>query len=430
MNVCFQYNFHPVGQGLFASGSLYEANAPQPRFVWVYDCGCLPTQPPIDWNAKIFELYRLTRGKRSIDLLTLSHFDDDHIAGVTALLGRFRVETLVLPYVPLWERLLIPFAKGIGPGDARMEYFLNPITYLRNIGGENLGRIIVVEPGEEDGPFVEPEGLPREPDLGDRPWKLKAKTKHTNAGETSAEDFGNASPQTESLPSGQPLTVEGLWEYCPYNAKRRDAQTPDFKALVEGLRDRLMKPVIAGDTSGDAKRQIDLAGLKKAYDVEYGSNARQRNIISLFLYAGPVYPTWQEHKLLSPLEIANWAYPARYPCYYRVHPHAPGHTQKCSILYTGDGYLNTVKSFNSLNSSLGVNRMSKLGVVQVAHHGARGNWHEGLAGKLDPAFSVFSSDPARGNTYHPHAEVLRDFWPYSPIQVNQEGASYCGWLLR
>jgi hypothetical protein len=45
---------------------------------------------------------------------------------------------------------------------------------------------------------------------------------------------------------------------------------------VEGLRDKLLNPLLAGDTSGDAKRKIELAGLKKAYDVEYGSNARQR----------------------------------------------------------------------------------------------------------------------------------------------------------
>jgi hypothetical protein len=56
MNVCFQYDFHPAGQGLFASGCLYQANTPPRRFMWVYDCGCLPTTPPMDWNAKMNQL--------------------------------------------------------------------------------------------------------------------------------------------------------------------------------------------------------------------------------------------------------------------------------------------------------------------------------------------------------------------------------------
>jgi hypothetical protein len=426
MNVCFQYDFHPVGQGLFASGCLYESNKPQPRFVWVYDCGTLPSDPPLDWNVKMQQLHQFIRGKTSIDLLTLSHFDDDHIAGVTALLARFRVETLMLPYVPLWERLLIPFQKGIEPGNRLMEYFLNPIAFLREIGGNNLGRIIEVEPGEEDGPAFESEGgdFPREPDLGDAPWKLKAKTKLQDVEEKSGADADKNVTQKETLASGQPLTVQGLWEFCPYNAKRRDERTPDFRAMVEELRDKLLNTVNAAD------RDAALANLKATYDGEFLGNERQRNIISLFLYAGPVYPTWQEYKIVSPFLTSPPFYPGRYPCYYRVHPHAPGHTQKCSILYTGDGYLNTSKCFNSLNSSLGANRMPNLGVVQVAHHGSRTNWHLGLAAKLNPVFSVFSSDPMRGNTYHPHAEVLRDFWPHSPIQVNDSGASYCGWLLR
>src|ERR1035441_6457924 len=129
MNVCFQYDFHAVGQGLFASGCLYQANTRQPRFIWVYDCGCMPTVPPMDWTAKMNQLALFTRGKERIDLLTLSHFDNDHITGVTALLARFQVNTLMLPYVPLWERLLIAFASNIGPGDERMGYFVDPVAY-------------------------------------------------------------------------------------------------------------------------------------------------------------------------------------------------------------------------------------------------------------------------------------------------------------
>ena len=384
MNVCFQYDFHAVGQGLFASGCLYQANTRQPRFIWVYDCGCMPTVPPMDWTAKMNQLALFTRGKERIDLLTLSHFDNDHITGVTALLARFQVNTLMLPYVPLWERLLIAFASNIGPGDERMGYFVDPVAYLQNIAGGGIGQVIVVRPSEGEEP-TESAGAPVTDPSGDRLWKLLARSEHPSAGDPLAQEFGKVAPQTEFLSSGQPLTVEGLWEFVPYNAKRSEEIAPRFTADVEKLRDRLLSPQKASDI------EAALAALKAAYDDEFGSNARQRNILSLFLYAGPVYPTWQENKLMSPFSTSFPFYPSRHPCYYRVHHHAPGHTRKCSLLYAGDGYLNTANTFDSLNFCLGAPRMTELGVVQVAHHGARGNWHAGLAAKLDPAFNVFSS---------------------------------------
>ena len=93
MSVCFHYHFHPVKQGLFASGVLYKANTPRPLFLWVYDCGTVSSQSPLEWPEKVAELKRFAHGKESIELLTLSHFDNDHISGVTALLGQFSVAT-------------------------------------------------------------------------------------------------------------------------------------------------------------------------------------------------------------------------------------------------------------------------------------------------------------------------------------------------
>jgi hypothetical protein len=54
------------------------------------------------------------------------------------------------------------------------------------------------------------------------------------------------------------------------------------------------------------------------------------------------------------------------------------------------------------------------------HHGARGCWHTGVAKALSPYFSVFSSDPDRSPLKHPHAEVVRDFLPYGPVQVDKK----------
>ena len=74
--------------------------------------------------------------------------------------------------------------------------------------------------------------------------------------------------------------------------------------------------------------------------------------------------------------------------------------------------------WDTLSHYLDQRRAIRTCVLQVPHHGARANWHDGLAISSIPAISVFSSDP-RHSYGHPHAEVLRDFWAFRPVQVDQ-----------
>lgn len=413
MTICYHYHFHPVGQGLFASGSLYEANRQHPRFLWVYDCGSATLKLDAIWNCKVCDLQRFTHDKKVIDLMTLSHFDEDHITGVAALMSQFEVETLLLPYAPLWDRLEEAFSTGMALDSEAMRYALNPVGFLREQGV--IRRVILVMPSEGEGP--EP---PNGPGIfPDGPWKLGGRTKKVPEDDDYAQDFG-MTEEVELLLPGANLSIEALWEFVPYNRPRRDVR-PEFVAEVKRRREALLH-------GPEEDRENVLKGLKSYYEAQIAKNGRQRNNISLFLYAGPVYATWDVRKLLYQHGDSLMAYPSRPPCYCRKHSTAPGIRDQCSILYSGDGYLNTKGTYNQLEKYLGAGRLGSLAVFQVNHHGAKGNWKEGLAAKLRPHISVFSSDPARGNTYHPHAEVLRDFWTYHPVQVNKIGHSSGGWL--
>lgn len=64
--------------------------------------------------------------------------------------------------------------------------------------------------------------------------------------------------------------------------------------------------------------------------------------------------------------------------------------------------------------------MAHTAFFQVMHHGSRRNWHQGLAAKIQPSISLFSSDPAHRRFKHPDGEVLRDFWPYGAVQIDRE----------
>ena len=86
---------------------------------------------------------------------------------------------------------------------------------------------------------------------------------------------------------------------------------------------------------------------------------------------------------------------------------------------TGDGNLKDPAKWESLTEYLDARRAMRTSVFQVPHHGARANWHDGLAALASPMTSIFSSDP-RHSYGHPHAEVLRDFWPFGVVQVDQQ----------
>lgn len=419
-HACFHYQFHPVGQGLFASGCLYQSNAPEPRFLWVYDCGSVTFQARAWWDTQAAQLKEFAHGRANLDLLTLSHFDQDHINGVISLLAQFRVDMLMLPYAPLWQRLLIAFRGNHHRNPGIMDYFIDPVRFLRALG--HTGRIVLVPPAEEELP--PPAG--RASELPDKPWPLTGPIKRVDPNESKVIEFGTtAADALECLDAGAGLDVLGLWEFCPYNTPLMQPPA-DFSAMVAPFRGDLLN-------AAPEARQVALDALKAAYDAAFanagGTRAWRRNVISLSLYGGPVYPTWRACKMTGDHGAALPVFPQRLPCYYRAHLYAPGETEKCGILYSGDSYLNDDAAYNHLTGYLGQERMRRLGVFQVNHHGSRYNWHPGLAAKLVPWLSVFSSDRRRNPPGHPHAEVWDDFAAHQPVQVHPTGHGAGGWML-
>ena len=76
-----------------------------------------------------------------LDLLTLSHFHNDHINGVVDLPKAVGAATVMLPWAPLWHRLPIGFDQGLQAGDAEMLFFVDPVAYLTQEAGEGFERI-------------------------------------------------------------------------------------------------------------------------------------------------------------------------------------------------------------------------------------------------------------------------------------------------
>lgn len=420
MSIRFQYNFHSVGQGLFASGYLSEASRSQPNFVWVYDCGTSSSRGLL--ADGICELTKESKGRGVLDLVAISHFDQDHINGISQLLGKFRIDTLLLPYMPLWKRMLIAFEERVSINEGLIGFFLDPTSFLLSVPGAQVGRIIYVLPTDVDGgvPTDDRGRVPPGPAKLDRDPKIHFECERPKEYEEMRLLHGGAGQTAiEFLKRGSRITIQGVWEFVPYNDDSEIDAPLEFQQWVAALRDQLL------NHSSRRGRERMLGALQRKYDRMFGRGDEQRNSISLFLYAGPLYESWRCTRLIDfhtrpqPRTIGRRSIRARRPSGFDP--------SKCSILYTGDGYLDTSEKLGRLISFLTNQRVNRLAVLQVMHHGAEGNWHRGVAAALAPTFSAFSSDPDHKKFGHPHAVVLRDFWRYGPVQIDKtSGAIWTG----
>lgn len=414
-SVHFRYHFFAVGQGLFTCGMLYRDNERYPRFVWVYDCGT--TSSPQLIKEAIDELAGMIGQSQRVDLLVLSHFDHDHISGVCKLIGGFHIGTLLLPYMRREHLLLAAFGEKVDPTDPLIDFFVNPVDYLGRIGGLGIGRIAFVQPSGGEGPPPSTGQTTDSPLPGDGPVEVVI-SEDRNFPISAREWLSQRRNNTGRglipffLRRNSAVTVQGLWEFVPYNDDIDFELPPEFIAQVEYFK----KTLLSSDV--ESERVTALRALKETYVHTFGDSSEERNAISLFFYSGPIYGSWHHTELLGFSHYPYHFFPRLHRCWHWANI-SHGDRARCSLLYTGDGYLDSPDKLNRLLEYMRSDRMERVGTFQVMHHGSDSNWFKGVAAKIAPLFSVFSSDPAHKKFGHPHGSVLRDFWPYSPVQVDK-----------
>ena len=149
-----EFTIHPVGQGLFYSGKITHNN--QVKFRMVFDCGSITAGA----GQEEVKLYRDADflGKKVLDLLVISHFDQDHVNHIGKLLADgIKVKKLVMPFISFSERLIlvakfIDLNDGFNPDD---DFFLRFVIDPLGAMNENLdgdSDIFLIENGS-DGPI-------------------------------------------------------------------------------------------------------------------------------------------------------------------------------------------------------------------------------------------------------------------------------------
>ena len=403
------HDFKPVGQGLFVYGRVTfqtipvrRRQLPIPRqrpnweFSWVYDCGTSSAQALV--TRGINEIATKQNGK--LDLITISHLHSDHISGLLALLTNVGTRTIMFPWAPLWQRLLLGFEEGLRADDPAMYFYVDPVGFLAgNAPDDAFRRVIFVLPSNGGTPPG-----PNEPNGGLDPWddgpdlrdESKPSTSPPVATDLSVEleipnSFDNQIYTQKMQPGGRILR-DGCWEFVPYNdPKSAPKSAASLKRCVMELSDVLL------GRDNDARVKA-LASLKDLYRKEFPAGLQ--NDLSLSLYCGPV----PLRRYIPQPKVTNGE--------------VPSHQSYSPLLYTGDGNFSTKTSWRRIFWYLGETRMEAVSTFQVPHHGSKHNLFKGSSSLIAPRYSVFSSDPT-GRYGHPDPEVWRDYYSFGPQQVDK-----------
>jgi hypothetical protein len=399
---------NPVGQGLFVSGAVCSwgaASKPKCHSIrWVYDCGFESGTKVSKMTEVIKRCFNFTPvlgieeccmhhhdGER-VDILFISHFDNDHINGIKELIEHYKFRYVVLPVIPLANRVATLVEGRIEFGSEEFEFVLNPVSFLRSLGRLAGCKIVLVEGSDLDS--VPPFGLSgeRSPDSSDSPLIVFEKESHRDLSSLHYPDLvGSASEPVSVIPSGGRIVSPILdWEFVPYNdVKFSGFLDRSFVVEVDKLRNSLLS-----GSRADRKSAID--SLKKEYEKKY-KNARSRNGISLFICGGSLGSTSTK----SIGAVVGQGQMGR--LFNRsVHEGYGG------MLFTGDGYLAKPRQLSAIKAYLG-SRAVHPSAFQVMHHGARPNWFPQTAVDIAPCYSFTSSDPGHKGYRHPSPDVVKSF---------------------
>lgn len=370
--------FNPVGQGFFYSGSLVSTHQ---SFNFVYDCGSLSPrmilQRAIDAHvAKV----------KVIDLLMISHFDEDHVNGVERLIKDCKVRRLVLPYVQWQERLAI-MEHSLDAERSFLEMIADPITYFSSERFD-IDEILVVGSNGDDIPS-EP-AIPREPKAYDSEniFSVRVSPEPTELSEVYLRQLGMSfSPGTKIsfFPRGLKLVASMVWEFEMYTQESADANR--LTAFQYELKKMLKKEKISPINLFEDKYR---EAVRKIYRKHY-SNLNQT---SLIVYNGAISSNGEISTKASKVLTSSTSYKEVVS------------NERTGTLLTGDIGIKGKASLKKMTSHLKL-FLARVGVFSLPHHGAKANWNFHHANGLED-FEVYVSSAGINRKHHPSPEVIRD----------------------
>ncbi|MBM7341687.1 hypothetical protein [Pantoea coffeiphila] len=404
--------FHAVGNGTFFTSKIRGIDGRE--FNWGYDCGST-SESTI--NKIIDSSYLEFNDGDSIDMMVISHFDDDHVNGLLTLLKKHTIKRLVLPYSDWTQTVREISVNGSHGVSASVALFqLNPALWLYNNElSDRVEKIILVQgnggPEDSDEPKT-PKPFPK---ILDEPLILRGDSEDLNLPEQERSindafdnvffDLGrpinSSGIKLSKITHMQPIgALSGVFEFIFYNAEKtfkklnlvyeKNGELYASKSHVKlaDAKNDIQQTIESINLHQSVKSSLDAKWretLKTCYQKHFGSTSKAKNNISLCMYASPKM-TLHTH----------------YPIFTLYHQSYEIHS--AGLIFTGDINL-TTPVLDDFKSHLGADRWMNCGLFQIPHHGSADCWEKGHTKKIKPAYFIQCATPT---LKHPSQFVLDD----------------------
>lgn len=372
---------HPVGQGGFYTERFKEIFPSTKRsYNVVYDCGSDTGKAGNGISRYVQrEIDSTFSENEKIDIIFISHLDNDHINGMEYLLEKHDVRNICIPLLHSNEKLLALVkcaAEGIKETSFAYRFILDPVKSVREL--PNPPRIIFVSSLEEGLENRERSII----SIDQFPDKLRSEDRVVLK---NSERIG--------IPFADGKR-NYFWIYLPVNLDGRELSEKLEEYLNE---EEIPVPANSEEIKKLLKSRSSFKKLKTFYQAlpQGGINAH-----SMMVYSGPsqeVSCHLEGFQRLAYAELCTRPY--AYPCYEKLYkyPKSPG------CMYTGDFAVNKEK-WSRISNYCG-SLIDQIGVLQLPHHGSRHNYNSCML-KNNPVCFISAG---RANKYgHPHRVVTED----------------------
>ncbi len=377
MKTIGNFSFYPVGQGCFYVGSIME------KFTLVFDCGSISRKVYLD-NA--IDKFKQTYNK--IDLLIISHFDEDHVNGVADLLSGIRCEKVIIPYYDPILRLALYAESGSGDADY-LAFLANPTDFLLS-DRFNVGEVVIIgnngENFNNDNIKADPPKEPKEGISIEEGTTLSVYfDKEQNASvKNYIENIDIISNPGKvkyfDLPFSLTIGIQ-LWEFVFYLKFATKTQNVlAFESAINHLLTVEGAANIQSLFSSNSREKV-----RKIYRTYIHKNI---NYSSLVLYHGSI----AKHTFTV---VCHKHFYSDFSCKL---------TERTGTILTGDLYLHTQNDFTLFYNYYSTAYIDKCSRLQVPHHGSKNNWNNLPNGLENMEHYIINHGLRRRK--HPHAQVI------------------------
>ena len=337
-----------VGQGLFYIGEINLSN--RKTFKFIYDCGGNNISGAINQHITQDDV---------IDMLVISHFDDDHINGLPDLFNK----------VSKIKRIFIPYYKEI-------ENYLLLMSYIYGNGAtfDKVDEIILVNSSE---------GVEDEQDFNEIITEEVPDINRYNLPNVKVGIIRN-----------KVLSVEKKWIFKFYNARI----STDISTVISDINN-----LISNNNRKDLEELLKLnlntakVGLRTIYSNYCSSkyNNSKQNQSSLCLYHTPIKKETPGIHLMLDNGV-------RFEHYTKIH--------QFGTMLTGDISLKTKKNPKNYNEFKEhyKNEIDNIGIFLLPHHGANNNWNSLILEDFMRTLIFLNSSGINNRFKHPGSMVIKE----------------------